>query len=71
MRSWYGHDKVEIIKVDGIIVTDIRKRYSIPSVPYLIHINPDTNGKLHSVFNYSPRNYETCKLWMTESMGIT
>jgi hypothetical protein len=69
--SWYGPDKVAVLKIDGQIVSDIARKYSVPSYPYFIHISPNSNGKLQSVYKYAPRNYDTLKRWFLESMGNT
>ena len=71
MISWFGPEQVAILKVDGQIVSDMSRKYNVPSYPSFIHISPDTNGKLQSVYKYAPRNYETLKKWMLESMGNT
>lgn len=71
MMHWYGPEKVAILKVDGQLVREMSKRYQVKGYPSFIAIGPNTNGKLLNVFSYSPRNYDTLKKWMIETMGNT
>ena len=66
--NWYGEDKVAFFKVDGNLIPSIARKYKCAHFPYLIYIAPNTGGELGSVFNANPRNYDTFKQWILDSL---
>jgi hypothetical protein len=66
--SWYGEDKVAFFKIDGNLIPSIARKYHVAHFPYLIYIAPNTNGEMSSAFNANPRNYDTFKKWIIESL---
>jgi len=69
MTAWFGADRVAFLKIDGQSVTSLSRKYGISSYPSFIYLKAGSNGEVGSVFSTNPRNYDTFKAWMLQSVG--
>jgi hypothetical protein len=64
--AWFGNDKVAFLKIDGSLVPAISRKYNVPYYPYIVYIEPASNGNVASAFNKNPRDYNNLKKWILE-----
>ena len=53
----------------GVIAKSLSSKYNIQSYPSIVYIAPNTNGTIGTFFDRNPRNYESLKKWILDSMG--